>query len=138
MYTLGTLLSMQIPFIGFQPIQSSEHLAAFGVFGCLQLYAFNLYARSKLSSHAYHVLFRSILVFIVSLLFSVVLFLTLVGSKFSFIRFEIFVYNNCFSRNFTMDWTFLFAFGSFVCQKLYTNHRFCERTSAHRLVVVLL
>ena len=25
-YTLGTILSMQIPFVGFQPIQSSEHM----------------------------------------------------------------------------------------------------------------
>jgi dolichyl-diphosphooligosaccharide--protein glycosyltransferase len=32
-YCLGTLLSMQIPFVGFQPVTSSEHMAAFGVFG---------------------------------------------------------------------------------------------------------
>lgn len=41
-YVLGTLLSMQITFVGFQPVQSSEHMAAFGVFGLLQLVgAFN-------------------------------------------------------------------------------------------------
>ena len=27
MYTLGTILSMQISFVGFQPVQSSEHMA---------------------------------------------------------------------------------------------------------------
>ena len=26
-YCLGTLLSMQISFVGFQPVQSSEHMA---------------------------------------------------------------------------------------------------------------
>merc|ERR1719186_438783 len=32
-YTLGTLLSMQISFVGFQPVQTSEHMLALGVFG---------------------------------------------------------------------------------------------------------
>ncbi|KAH0548453.1 dolichyl-diphosphooligosaccharide--protein glycosyltransferase subunit STT3B isoform X1 [Cotesia glomerata] len=31
-YILGLLLSMQIPFVGFQPIRTSEHMAAGGVF----------------------------------------------------------------------------------------------------------
>ena len=29
-YTLGTILSMQISFVGFQPVQSSEHMAVSG------------------------------------------------------------------------------------------------------------
>lgn len=33
LYVLGTILSMQISFVGFQPIQSSEHMGALGVFG---------------------------------------------------------------------------------------------------------
>ena len=37
-YTLGTLLSMQISFVSFQPVSSPEHLVAFAVFGLLQLY----------------------------------------------------------------------------------------------------
>jgi len=48
-YVLGTLLSMQIPFVGFQPVRSSEHVAAFGMFGLLQLYGGISYARSLLS-----------------------------------------------------------------------------------------
>lgn len=28
---------MQIPFVGFQPVKTSEHMAAFGVFGLLQV-----------------------------------------------------------------------------------------------------
>lgn len=29
-YIVGTLMSMQIPFVGFQPIRTSEHMAAAG------------------------------------------------------------------------------------------------------------
>jgi dolichyl-diphosphooligosaccharide--protein glycosyltransferase len=32
-YALGTLASMQIPFVGFLPIRSSEHMSALGKFG---------------------------------------------------------------------------------------------------------
>ena len=31
-YVLGTLSSMQIPFVGFQPLRTSEHMAALGFF----------------------------------------------------------------------------------------------------------
>lgn len=59
-YCLGTLLSMQIPFVGFQPVQSSEHMAALGVFGLCQLYAFHEYLQSKLSKEHFEVLFRAV------------------------------------------------------------------------------
>ena len=35
-YTLGTILSMQISFVGFQPVQSSEHMAV-SAHGCFYL-----------------------------------------------------------------------------------------------------
>lgn len=38
-YVLGTLASMTIPFVGFQPTFTSEHMPALGVFGLLQLCA---------------------------------------------------------------------------------------------------
>lgn len=34
-YILGLICSMQIPFVGFQPIRTSEHMAASGVFALL-------------------------------------------------------------------------------------------------------
>lgn len=37
-YVLGTLLSMQIRFVGFNAVQTPEHLGAFGTFGLLNLY----------------------------------------------------------------------------------------------------
>ncbi|KAJ5449779.1 Dolichyl-diphosphooligosaccharide--protein glycosyltransferase subunit stt3 [Penicillium daleae] len=36
-YALGTLGSMQIPFVGFLPIRNSDHMSALGVFGLIQL-----------------------------------------------------------------------------------------------------
>ncbi|CAB3978078.1 dolichyl-diphosphooligosaccharide--glycosyltransferase subunit STT3A [Paramuricea clavata] len=58
-YCLGTILSMQISFVGFQPVQSSEHMAAFGVFGLCQIHAFIDYVRAKLTPAQFAVLFKS-------------------------------------------------------------------------------
>ena len=30
-YAIGTLASMQVPFVGFQPVRTSEHMAALGM-----------------------------------------------------------------------------------------------------------
>ncbi|KAG6526407.1 dolichyl-diphosphooligosaccharide--protein glycosyltransferase subunit STT3B-like [Zingiber officinale] len=40
MYILGMLLAMQIRFVGFQHVQSGEHMAAMGVFFLLQVFYF--------------------------------------------------------------------------------------------------
>lgn len=62
-YCLGTILSMQISFVGFQPVQSSEHMAALGVFGLCQIHAFVDYVRSKLSREQFELLFRTMVLF---------------------------------------------------------------------------
>ncbi|KAJ9144450.1 Glycosyltransferase family 66 protein [Coniochaeta hoffmannii] len=49
-YALGTLASMQIPFVGFLPVKTSEHMPALGIFGFLQLMALLDYVRSALPS----------------------------------------------------------------------------------------
>jgi dolichyl-diphosphooligosaccharide--protein glycosyltransferase len=64
-YCLGTILSMQISFVGFQPVQSSEHMAAFGVFGLCQIYAFVEYVRSKLTARQFEILFKTIVALLV-------------------------------------------------------------------------
>lgn len=71
---------MQIPFVGFQPVQSSEHMAAFGVFGLCQLHCFNSYIKSKLSSEQYDVLFRSLVLFIGGCSLASIIILTIIGS----------------------------------------------------------
>jgi len=35
-YAIGTLASMQVPFVGFQPVRTSEHMAALGRFAFIQ------------------------------------------------------------------------------------------------------
>ncbi|KRY35297.1 Dolichyl-diphosphooligosaccharide--protein glycosyltransferase subunit STT3A, partial [Trichinella spiralis] len=75
-YTLGTILSMQIPFVGFQPVSTSEHMAvgvAFGVFGIVQIYAFFAYLRSKCADTQFNYLFRTIITFVAIAGISVIL-----------------------------------------------------------------
>ncbi|KAH6626028.1 glycosyltransferase family 66 protein [Chaetomium sp. MPI-SDFR-AT-0129] len=52
-YALGTLASMQIPFVGFLPVKTSEHMPALGIFGFLQLLAFLDYVRSTIPSRQF-------------------------------------------------------------------------------------
>ncbi|KAK3335558.1 glycosyltransferase family 66 protein [Cercophora scortea] len=52
-YALGTLASMQIPFVGFLPVKTSEHMPALGIFGFLQLVAFLSYVRSAIPGRQY-------------------------------------------------------------------------------------
>ncbi|GMF50599.1 unnamed protein product [[Candida] boidinii] len=48
-YVLGTIMSMQIPFVGFLPIRSNDHMSSFGIFGLLQLVLLFSYLRNTLS-----------------------------------------------------------------------------------------
>ncbi|XP_011269958.1 hypothetical protein CAOG_08388, partial [Capsaspora owczarzaki ATCC 30864] len=79
MYALGTLLSMQIYFVGFQPVLTSEHMAALGVFGLVQLTAFTNYVRSNLSPEQFNALFRSVILVIGGALLAVGAVLTASG-----------------------------------------------------------
>ncbi|CAI8005578.1 Dolichyl-diphosphooligosaccharide--protein glycosyltransferase subunit STT3A [Geodia barretti] len=78
-YCLGTILSMQISFVGFQPVQSSEHMAAFGVFGLCQIYAFVDYIRSKLTKEQFDLLFRTLAIIVGATSVTVFSVLTLLG-----------------------------------------------------------
>ena len=60
MYSVGTILSMQIPFVGFAPVETSEHMAALGVFGLCQIYAFVTYLQANMSTTNFNVLFRTV------------------------------------------------------------------------------
>ncbi|KAI9809017.1 MAG: oligosaccharyl transferase stt3 subunit [Sarcosagium campestre] len=63
-FALGTLMSMQIPFVGFLPIRSSEHMSALGVFGLLQIVAFVDFVRQQVPSKQFQTLLRSLVVVI--------------------------------------------------------------------------
>lgn len=67
-YTLGTLFSMQISFVGFQPVQTSEHMLALGVFGLCQIYSFIEYLRANMIPENFNILFKSLVIIISSIM----------------------------------------------------------------------
>ncbi|TKA66414.1 Dolichyl-diphosphooligosaccharide--protein glycosyltransferase subunit stt3 [Cryomyces minteri] len=79
-YALGTLASMQIPFVGFLPIRSSEHMSALGVFGLLQIVAFVEFVRQQLPSKQFQTLLRSLVLVIFVVAFGGLVLLTVSGT----------------------------------------------------------
>ncbi|KAF2146608.1 glycosyltransferase family 66 protein [Aplosporella prunicola CBS 121167] len=78
-YALGTLASMQIPFVGFLPIRSSEHMSALGVFGLLQLVGFTEWVRTQLPSKQFQTLLRSLVLLVFVVAFGGLVLLTVTG-----------------------------------------------------------
>ncbi|KAL9085370.1 MAG: hypothetical protein Q9165_007661 [Trypethelium subeluteriae] len=78
-YALGTLASMQIPFVGFLPLRTSEHMSALGVFGLLQIVAFAEYLRSQLPSKQFQTLLRTMVLAIFVVALGGLVFLTFAG-----------------------------------------------------------
>ncbi|KIW83544.1 hypothetical protein AYO21_06411 [Fonsecaea monophora] len=68
-YALGTLASMQVPFVGFLPVRSSDHMAALGIFGLLQLVGFFNFLREQLPGKQ----FQTLLVALGGTIFAVML-----------------------------------------------------------------
>ena len=79
-FILGLILSMQVPFVGFQPVRTSEHMLAAGVFALLQAYAFINYLYTKLL-HAEELkqLFFGLIIVVSLAVFAVVALLTYAG-----------------------------------------------------------
>ncbi|PWZ03604.1 putative oligosaccharyltransferase [Testicularia cyperi] len=78
-YAVGTLASMQVPFVGFQPVRTSEHMAALGVFGLLQLVAFVQLIRSHVPSKQFKLLLVAFVVTVAALAFAALVALTYAG-----------------------------------------------------------
>ncbi|KAG5360066.1 Dolichyl-diphosphooligosaccharide--protein glycosyltransferase subunit stt3 [Yarrowia sp. B02] len=78
-YALGTLASMQIPFVGFLPIRSSEHMAALGVFGLVQLAAFANYVKSQVTPKQFKYTVGLSLLALISIAFAGLVGLTVSG-----------------------------------------------------------
>lgn len=78
-YILGTILSMQIPFVGFQPIRTSEHMAAAGTFALLQAYGFLNYLKAKMSKSQFKQFFVVAVTVAAAVVFAAVIFLTYAG-----------------------------------------------------------
>ncbi|CAN8066570.1 unnamed protein product [Agarophyton chilense] len=67
-YVLGTLLSMQIRFVGFNAVQTYEHLGAFGTFGLINLYCVAGWVRSFTGPRVFKAFVRWLALFTLSLL----------------------------------------------------------------------
>jgi len=78
-YAIGTLASMQVPFVGFLPLLTSEHMSSLGVFGLLQIVAFVQLVRSHVSPTQFKVLFRGALAASIALGVAALLFMTKSG-----------------------------------------------------------
>ncbi|KAM8734027.1 dolichyl-diphosphooligosaccharide--protein glycosyltransferase subunit STT3B-like [Acanthopagrus schlegelii] len=78
-YIIGLVLSMQIPFVGFQPIRTSEHMAAAGVFVLLQVYAFLQYLKDRLTRQEFQTLFFLGVSVAAGVVFLSVIYLTYTG-----------------------------------------------------------
>ncbi|GFQ69147.1 dolichyl-diphosphooligosaccharide--protein glycosyltransferase subunit STT3B [Trichonephila clavata] len=78
-FILGLLLSMQIPFVGFQPVRTSEHMASAGVFILLNAYAFLKYLQSFMTKSDLKTLFIFSVIGIGVLVFLGVVVLTYTG-----------------------------------------------------------
>jgi len=78
-YCIGQLAAMNVPFVGFQPIKTSEHMASFGVFGLIQVFAFFAYLRAKLGAASMKSLFWSLIALVVALGVGAIVFLTAAG-----------------------------------------------------------
>merc|ERR1712038_2109370 len=73
-FIIGLLCSMQIPFVGFQPVKTSEHMASAGVFALLQAVAISNYLRNFLTKSEFKYFF-----FLASSIAAGLVFLTVVG-----------------------------------------------------------
>ena len=78
-YLLGLVMSMQVPFVGFQPIRTSEHMAAAGVFALLNAYGFLKYLQARLTGRQFRRLFFAAVVGCAGVVFVAVVLLTYLG-----------------------------------------------------------
>ena len=70
---------MQIPFVGFQPTKTSEHMAALGIFGLLQIIAFVTFVKGHLSDKQFQSVFQAFIFSSFVLGFAALVGLTLTG-----------------------------------------------------------
>ena len=78
-YCIGQLCAMNVPFVGFQPIRTSEHMASFGVFGLIQVFAFFGFLRARLGAESMAKLFWALIGLVAALGLGAIVFLTAAG-----------------------------------------------------------
>lgn len=81
-YVLGTLLSMQIRFVGFNAVRTPEHLGAFGTFGIINLYCVAGWVRSFAGERTFKAFIRWLALFTTALV-AMVVFLGVITGVFN-------------------------------------------------------
>merc|ERR1719322_1521721 len=142
-YSLGTILSMQISFVGFQPVQTSEHMMSLGVFGLCQIHSFIDYLRANMTKENFATLTKTIAITVATVISGGVAVMTLSGKvapwtgRFYSLLDPSYAKNNIpiiasVSEHQPTAWssfyfdlqilTFLFPFGLYVCFNKLTDH----------------
>ena len=78
-FIIGLICSMQIPFVGFQPVKTSEHMASAGVFALLQAIALLKYLQNFLTKSEFKTFFFFAATCAAGLVFLTVVVLTWAG-----------------------------------------------------------
>ncbi|KAJ8306809.1 hypothetical protein KUTeg_014893 [Tegillarca granosa] len=78
-YIVGLILSMQVPFVGFQPIKTSEHMASAGVFALVIAYSALKYIQSFLTKTEFRYFFFAAVASAAGVIFLAVVGLTWAG-----------------------------------------------------------
>lgn len=78
-YILGTILAMQIPFVMFNAIETSEHMLSHGVFILLQAYMILNFIKSNLREDQFKKLYNTLLIGLVIVFFLLCLVLHFFG-----------------------------------------------------------
>jgi len=78
-YILGLLCSMQIPFVGFQPIRTSEHMASAGIFLLLNAIALLKYVQSSMTKSEFKLFFFTAGLLAAGIVFTGIFALTYLG-----------------------------------------------------------
>ena len=79
-YALGTLASMQVPFVGFLPIRNSDHMSALGIFGLIQLVGAVQFLRQQLPGRQFQTLLVGLVLAIFGFAFLGLVLLTVSGT----------------------------------------------------------
>ena len=78
-FALGTIASMQVPFVGFLPIRSSDHMSALGIFGLIQLVGAVQFLRAQLPGKQFQTLLVGLVLAVFGLAFLGLILLTVSG-----------------------------------------------------------
>ena len=85
-YILGTLLALQIPFVGFQAIHSSEHMASHGVFIFINGFYFMNWVKKFIGKSGFQLLMKFFVLGLLSVLVIAFLYLTFTVTLISYFR----------------------------------------------------